>query len=98
MRQQDLPENWKQKLKSFLAEKGQPNEYNLGASDFTEDIVRIIYEDDSKVEFRYAFLINAPEMKEVGVFTEHCGHHIFPLYDGLDITIESNRDDSASSV
>jgi hypothetical protein len=43
----------------------------------------ITFEDDSKVEFKYAFVIQAPEMREVGVFTEHCGYHIFPLYEGL---------------
>ena len=39
------------------------------------------------VEFKYAFLIEAPELQEVAVFTEHCDYQLFPLYDGLKLTI-----------
>ncbi|MBK8093904.1 MAG: hypothetical protein IPK32_18490 [Verrucomicrobiaceae bacterium] len=39
----------------------------------------ITFEDGSKASFYYAILIEAPELNEVGVFTEHCGYHIFPL-------------------
>lgn len=39
--------------------------------------VEIKFEDDSFAEFRYALVINAPELNERGIFTEHCGHHIF---------------------
>ncbi len=37
------------------------------------------FEDDSIASFKYAILIEAPELDEIGVFTEHRGYHIFPL-------------------
>jgi hypothetical protein len=98
MRPTDLPERWQAKLKTYLISKG--SEYQtLGASDFpTDGIVRITFEDDSKVEFRYAFVIKASELQEVAVFTEHCGYHLFQFYEGMDLSVESGRDASTSSA
>ncbi|QJX46536.1 hypothetical protein HMJ29_06125 [Hymenobacter taeanensis] len=88
MRQADLPEQWKIKLRDYLTAKGSSSEM-LGTTDFpTDSVVRILFEDDSKVEFKYAFAIEAPELKEVAVFTEHCGHHLFQLYDGINLVME----------
>ncbi|UOG76250.1 hypothetical protein MTX78_06535 [Hymenobacter tibetensis] len=88
MQQADLPERWKTKLRSYLIAKGKSDE-TLSASEFpTDNVVRIIFEDDSKVEFNYAFSIEAPEFKEVAVFTEHCGYHLFQLYDGINLVVE----------
>ncbi|OWP62421.1 hypothetical protein CDA63_14110 [Hymenobacter amundsenii] len=89
MRHEDLPEHWKRKLQEYLIAKGSTEPKKLGASDFPLDtVVHIQFEDDSKVEFRYALVIEVPELREVAVFTEHCGYHLFPLYDGLELTIE----------
>ena len=94
MRPNDLPERWKFKLQNYLIGIGSKYK-TLGASDFSSDkLIRISFEDDSKVEFRYAFIINAPELQEIGVFTEHCGYHIFHSYDELDIVIEDLSDSS----
>ena len=41
--------------------------------------VNVTFDDGSTASFRYAILIEAPELNEVGIFTEHCGYHIFPL-------------------
>ncbi|TGE09606.1 hypothetical protein [Hymenobacter fodinae] len=88
MRQADLPERWKTKLRDYLTAIGG-NYETLSAPDFPADnVVRILFEDDSKIEFYYAFVIEAPEYKEVAVFTEHCGHHLFQLSDGITLTIE----------
>ncbi|MCB2377722.1 hypothetical protein LGH70_09030 [Hymenobacter sp. BT635] len=85
MRHSDLPERWKTKLQDYLTAKGS-NRETLSASDFlAESIVHIEFEDDSKIEFRYAFAIKAPELKEIAVFTEHCGYHLFQLHDGMTI-------------
>lgn len=51
-------------------------------------MVHIEFEDDSKIEFRYAFAIEAPELKEIAVFTEHCGYHLFQLHKGMTIKTE----------
>jgi hypothetical protein len=88
MRPNDLPERWKAKLQNHLLTIGSKYK-TLGASDFPNDkLVRIYFEDESKVEFRHAFIINAPELQEICVFTEHCGYHIFQSYDELDVVIE----------
>jgi hypothetical protein len=87
MRSDDLPERWKAKLQQHVATTGGGEFRGLSASNFSSDVVAITFEDDSKVEFNYAFAIQALEMREVGVFTEHCGYHIFQLYEGLDLRI-----------
>ena len=94
MRPNNLPERWKAKLQNHLIAIGSKYK-TLGAGDFPSNkLVRINFEDESKVEFRYAFIINAPEFQEIGVFTEHCGYHIFYSYDELDIVIEDLSDSS----
>jgi len=87
MRYNDLPERWKAKLQQHVAITGGGEFRGLSASDFSSSTVAITFEDDSKVEFMYAFIIEAPEFREVAVFTEHCGYHIFSLYEGLDLRI-----------
>ena len=97
MRHIDLPERWKNKVQDYLTAKGETKYKTLSTSDFTAySTVKIRFEDDSKVEFKYAFVIKAPEFNEVGVFTEHCGYHLFPLYEGLELVVE--KDDSQSSA
>ena len=48
---------------------------------FPIETVRVDLMDGSHVEFKYAFSLVAEEMKAIAVFTEHCGHHIFPFHD-----------------
>ena len=88
MRSTDLPERWKLKLREYLITKGITKPEKLSASEFpSETAVNIQFEDGSYVEFKYAFAIEAPEFREVAVFTEHCGYHVFPLYDELELSI-----------
>jgi hypothetical protein len=81
----ELPQRWKEKLERFTDEKyGADYKYSgsLGASDFPcSSAVNIRFPDGSQANFRFAIFIEAPEWQEVGVFTEHCGYHIFPLSD-----------------
>lgn len=89
MRHTDLPERWKHKVREYLIAKGNTKSEKLSATDFSSAASVIIrFEDGSHVEFKYAFVIKAPEFREVAVFTEHCGYHLFPLYDGLDLIME----------
>lgn len=91
VRSTDLPERWKLKLQEYLIAKGSTGPENLSASEFpSETTVRIRFEDGSHVEFRYAFVIEAPEFREVAVFTEYCGYQVFPLYNGLELIITSS--------
>lgn len=88
MRHNDLPERWKIKLQEYLAQKSSKYK-TLGASDFpTDTLIQIHFEDGSKAEFRYTLIIEAPDFQEIGLFTEHCGYHIFQA-DGLKVSIEN---------
>ena len=89
MKHTDLPERWKQKIINYLRSHGIDDRDELNAYDFfTEAVVKIKFDDDSYVEFYYPLVIEAPELNEVGVFTEHCGYHIFSM-SGTHICIES---------
>jgi hypothetical protein len=41
-----------------------------------EDVV-LEFEDGSTARFRYAFYEVDEERREIAVFTEHCGYHVF---------------------
>ena len=80
MKHEDLPERWKLKITSYLKSQGIKDRNRLNAGDFFIGMkLEIKFEDDSYAMFKYPLLIEAPEWNEVGVFTEHCGYHIFNL-------------------
>jgi hypothetical protein len=85
MRINDLPERWQIRLKQYTESKyGADYKWHgeISARDFNcGSIVHINLPDGSHAFFKYAFFIELPEWKEVAVFTEHCGYHIFPLID-----------------
>ena len=43
--------------------------------------LRIELMDGSLVEFQWAFHIHSPAKKAIAVFTEHCGHHVYPHHE-----------------
>lgn len=45
------------------------------------ETVRVELMDGSSVEFKYSFFIVSESKKAIAVFTEHCGHHVFPYHD-----------------
>jgi hypothetical protein len=80
MDHEDLPERWLARLKDYLTEKSIKDRAHLLVDDFpTNQSVRVLFEDGSTSFFHYAFYILDQELREVAVFTEHCGYHIFPL-------------------
>ncbi len=79
MKHEDLPQRWKDRLGRWLATYGEDPE-GLSAYDFySEMVVKLRFDDESFAEFNHAIVIEAPELNEIGVFTEHCGYHIFNL-------------------
>jgi hypothetical protein len=52
-----------------------------GHLDYPSDGVRVELMDGSFVEFRYAFALVNESRKCIAVFSEHCGHHIFPYHE-----------------
>ena len=51
----------------------------MGAGEFPFEGVRLRFDDGSEASFKYAFFVEDRERKELAVFTEHCGYHVFPL-------------------
>ena len=49
--------------------------------DYPIDGVRVELMDGSQVEFKYAFALVSEELKTIAVFTEHCGHHVYPYHE-----------------
>jgi hypothetical protein len=85
MQRSDLPKRWQIELDRYTDRKyGIDYKYRgeLSAGDFIcGSMVHIRLSDGSQALFRYAFFIEAPELREVAVFTEHSGYHIFPFID-----------------
>lgn len=57
----------------------RPNPTRL--MDFPTQTVHVDLMDGSRVEFKRAFAIVSEASKTIAVFTEHCGHHVFPSHD-----------------
>jgi hypothetical protein len=49
--------------------------------DFPAGKLRIELMDGSYVEFHWAFALINETFKAIAVFTEHCGHHVFPSHE-----------------
>jgi hypothetical protein len=80
MKHADLPERWKTRLIQWIREFVDDERTELTAHDFPmSHSVQLKFEDESEANFEYAILIEEPQLREIGVFTEHCGYHIFPL-------------------
>ena len=87
MQQRELPQRWQDKLKNHLKEIG--SKYNeLSADAFKHDL-KISFGDMSNAFFHYAFYWIDKDLKEIAVFTEHCGYHLFPLIDTKLETVNS---------
>ncbi len=95
MKHEDLPQRWKDKIDNYLSEKGfdyYGKKYKrLSVYDFSDNLnLKISFHDGSKAFFNDAFYWIYEEHKEVAVFTEHCGYHIFNLPEILLETVDWN--------
>jgi len=89
MKHEDLPERWKFKVIEWLKTQGEESRAELSAQDFfSNSVAKLKFEDDSSAEFFYPIVIEAPELNEVAIFTEHCGYHIFNMA-GTHVSFES---------
>lgn len=78
MKYKDLPDRWKGKLTEYLKSNGRKDKTTLDVYDFHQSqTIKISFEDESYAKFNYALLVEAPEFNETGLFTEHCGYHVF---------------------
>jgi hypothetical protein len=79
MKHDDLPERWATNLQKYLGEELGVKRGRLSAEEFHHSL-KITFEDGSFAFFHYSFYLLDEQLKEVAVFTEHCGYHIFPLF------------------
>lgn len=79
---ESLPLHWKQWVEEYVGAKSGGKFKTLGCSDFN-GLVKLDFLDGSHVVFQYAFYAVNEEKRELAVFTEHCGYHVFPLTDDL---------------
>ena len=49
--------------------------------DFRDQAVTVELMDGSTATFQHAFPLVDEKRKAIAVFTEHCGHHLFPIHD-----------------
>ena len=70
----ELAKRFGQGVESFLASPTKFMKYPIEA-------VRVELMDGSHVEFKYAFALVSEELKAIAVFTEHCGHHVYPYHE-----------------
>ena len=57
--------------------RSAPERYML----FSDQTVSIELMDGSTANFRWAFPLVDEKRKTIAIFTEHCGHHIFPIHE-----------------
>lgn len=80
MNRDDLPQRWKTRIRDWIQAHSEDAREHLCAYDFpSSHSVQITFEDESRASFNYAIVVEAPDLRELGIFTEHCGYHIFPL-------------------
>ena len=87
-------ENWQKPLSQRLGRSAKDIvEKNLLATDFSDESVRIQFEDGSDLRFQRAFYLGeTPDdgaIHRVVVFTEHCGYHEFWIGPGSRISASS---------
>lgn len=82
MKEVDLPSRWRSLIERRVLERSGGRFKALGAADFPPgQAVDLRFPDGSVATFMSAFFVVDEEHQELGVFTEHCGHHLFPLPD-----------------
>ena len=73
-----IPNRWKPLVKAHIQQTRGENRDTLSAYDFAADnCVDIRFEDNSTATYRYAFCLRSEELKEVAIFTEHCGYYFY---------------------
>lgn len=77
-----LVEEWAEELSGILKRSAEDiRKHGLGAGDFPEMYdLGIEFPDGSRLEFKFAFYAVREASRQIAVFTEHCGYHVFPSY------------------
>lgn len=73
IRAKNLPSHWQEWVSNHPALRD-----GLSTEEFSDEVF-LYYEDGSSSHFKYAFFVKNEEMKDICVFTEHCGYHCVSL-------------------
>ncbi len=84
----NLPERWQEEIQNYLVEIGSKYK-SLSIDNFSNDL-SIDFDDGSYAFFHNAFYIVKKDWKEIAIFTEHNGYHIYPLLTVKIETIDGN--------
>jgi len=77
-----IPQGFEQLVRDHVRRTRGEERDHLSAYDFPcGQSVRLSFPDGSFAFFENAFLIEHPAHRQVAVFTEHCGYHVFPSAD-----------------
>ncbi len=93
MREHELPERWRVRVAEHAERLSHGRYKSLGASAFRDQSVRLRFTDGTNAVFHWAFYLKDEETQEIAVFTEHCGYHVFPLFDTIVDVLETPKDD-----
>lgn len=77
MSRHEIPQRWSDVVRRHVRAVSGEERDHLAAMDFPDSCVRLAFEDGSYAFFRYAFCLHDEALREVAVFTEHCGYHFF---------------------
>ncbi len=80
-RAEQIVNEWVAELSAVTGHSKEQLIANPQCFDFPNQVLRIVLMDESLVEFRWAFHIVSEGRKSIAVFTEHCGHHVFPYHE-----------------
>ena len=73
---------WAEELASYFGGSVEAfRKEPTGLLSFPHKTVRVELMDGSSVEFKYAFFLVSETKNAIAVFTEHCGHHVFPFHE-----------------
>jgi hypothetical protein len=75
-----LVQDWAEELSGRTGHSAEHIRQNTECLDYPNEKLRIELMDGSAVEFQWAFHISSDEHGSIAVFTEHCGHHVFPCH------------------
>jgi hypothetical protein len=76
-----LVHEWAEELAVHTGHTREELLANPECFDYPNSTLRIELMDGSVMEFRWAFYLLNESNRAIAVFTEHCGHHVFPYHE-----------------
>lgn len=78
---QQIELEWAEELAAYFGCALQEVAEKVRSSSLPTGTIKIELMDESCAEFRWAFFIVSEPKRAIGVFTEHCGNHLYPYHE-----------------